>query len=45
MAGVYGMNFKTMPEYDWSFGYAYGLAVIVLSGLLPLIWFKVKGWF
>ncbi len=45
MAGVYGMNFKTMPEYDWSFGYQYGLAVIVLSAVLPLIWFKVKGWF
>ncbi|HEY2751714.1 magnesium transporter CorA family protein [Phenylobacterium sp.] len=45
MAGVYGMNFKNMPEYDWSFGYQYGLAVIVLSAVLPLIWFKVKGWF
>ncbi len=45
MAGVYGMNFKNMPEYNWAFGYQYGLAVIVLSGLLPLIWFKLKGWF
>ena len=45
VAGIYGMNFKNMPEYNWSFGYQYGLAVIVLSTVLPLIWFKVKGWF
>jgi magnesium transporter len=45
IAGIYGMNFKYMPEYDWSFGYPYGLAVIALSTILPLIWFKVKGWF
>jgi magnesium transporter len=45
IAGVYGMNFKNMPEYNWSFGYQYGLAVIALSTILPLIWFKVRGWF
>lgn len=45
IAGVYGMNFKNMPEYDWSFGYQYGLALIALSTILPLVWFKVKGWF
>jgi magnesium transporter len=44
-AGIYGMNFKYMPEYNWSFGYPYGLAVIAASTILPLIWFKVKGWF
>ena len=37
IAGIYGMNFKTMPEYDWQYGYPYGLAVIALSGILPLI--------
>jgi magnesium transporter len=45
MAGIYGMNFKGMPEYNWTYGYPYGLAVIVLSGILPLVWFKAKGWF
>ena len=29
IAGIYGMNFKSMPEYDWAWGYAYGLGVIV----------------
>jgi magnesium transporter len=45
IAGVYGMNFKNMPEYDWPWGYQYGLAVIVLSAVIPLIWFKLKRWF
>ncbi len=45
MAGVYGMNFKNIPEYDWAWGYQYGWAVIILSAVIPLVWFKVKGWF
>jgi magnesium transporter len=44
MAGVYGMNFKVMPELNWSFGYPFGLAVIVISAFIPLAWFKWKGW-
>lgn len=43
-ASMYGMNFKTIPEYDWSYGYAYGLTVIILSAVIPAVWFKVKGW-
>ena len=43
-ASMYGMNFKTMPEYDWSYGYAYGLTLIIASALIPAIYFKVKGW-
>ena len=43
-ASMYGMNFKGMPEYDWTYGYAYGLSLIILSGLVPALWFKVKGW-
>ena len=45
MAGIYGMNFKSMPELNWAWGYPFGLAVIALSALLPLIWFKWRGWF
>jgi hypothetical protein len=32
-------------EYDWAWCYQYGWAVILLSALIPLVWFKVKGWF
>ncbi len=44
VVGVYGMNFKNMPEYDWSWGYPYALALMVVTALLPLIWFKWKDW-
>jgi magnesium transporter len=44
IAGIYGMNFQHMPEYTWHFGYPYALALIVVTGLLPLLWFKRRGW-
>jgi len=44
IAGIYGMNFKDMPEYDWSWGYPYALTLIVVTALLPLLWFKWKDW-
>ncbi len=45
VASIYGMNFKLMPELEWRFGYPYALALIVLSTVLPLWWFRRKGWF
>jgi magnesium transporter len=45
IASIYGMNFKNIPELTWSFGYAYGLAVIALSAIVPLLWFRLRGWF
>jgi magnesium transporter len=45
VAGIYGMNFKLMPELNWTWGYPFGLAMIALSTIIPLIWFKVRGWF
>jgi magnesium transporter len=44
VASMYGMNFKLMPELEWSWGYPYGLALIALSAVLPLLWFKRRGW-
>ena len=44
IASMYGMNFKGIPEYDWSWGYPYALALIALSAILPLVWFKLRGW-
>jgi magnesium transporter len=44
LAGIWGMNFKSIPEYNWTHGYAFGLSMIVLSMLLPLIFFKIKNW-
>jgi magnesium transporter len=44
VASMYGMNFKHMPELDWAWGYPYGLALIVISAVGPLLWFKLRGW-
>ncbi len=44
VASIYGMNFKWIPELQWDYGYFYGLGVIALSAVLPLIWFKKRGW-
>jgi len=44
VAGIYGMNFKFMPEYDWAWGYPYGLAIIVLTAIIPLAIFKWRNW-
>lgn len=44
VVGVYGMNFKVMPELNWAWGYPYALALIVISAAVPLIWFKLKDW-
>jgi magnesium transporter len=44
IASMYGMNFHYMPELAWRWGYPYGLALIGLSTLVPIIWFKRRGW-
>jgi magnesium transporter len=43
-ASMWGMNFHNMPEYSWTYGYEFGLGIIVLSIVIPIIWFKVRGW-
>jgi magnesium transporter len=44
VAGIYGMNFKGMPEYDWGWGYPYALSLIVVSTLVTLFVFWWRGW-
>ena len=44
LAGIWGMNFKSIPEYNWAHGYAFAWSVILLSMVVPLVWFKVKKW-
>jgi len=45
VVGVYGMNFHNIPELGWSWGYPYSLVMVLLSVLIPLGWFKWRGWF
>lgn len=44
IAGIYGMNFKDMPELNWKYGYAFSLALMVLSGGFILWLFKRFKW-
>jgi magnesium transporter len=44
IAGIYGMNFHAMPELSWPWGYPFALGLIVVTALLPLLWFKRRGW-
>jgi len=44
VGGVYGMNFVHMPELHWVFGYPFALLLMLVTGLLPLVWFKWRGW-
>ncbi|MCE3036910.1 magnesium/cobalt transporter CorA [Helicobacter sp. faydin-H20] len=41
---IYGMNFKNMPELEWAFGYPIAIIVMVVSTILPVLYFKKKGW-
>jgi len=44
IAGIYGMNFKHMPELNWVFGYPMALTFILISAVAPYLYFKKRGW-
>lgn len=44
IASIYGMNFKVMPELNWDFGYLFAIALMLLSSVLTLLYFKKKNW-
>ncbi|MEI9994556.1 MAG: magnesium transporter CorA family protein [Rhizomicrobium sp.] len=43
-ASIWGMNFQNMPELHTAWGYPVALVMIVISGILPYVWFKRRGW-
>lgn len=44
IAGIYGMNFKRMPELEWPWGYAASLGMMGLVAVLQLIYYYRRGW-
>ncbi len=44
IASIYGMNFKFMPELEWTLGYPYVLALMVASAVGPMLYFRKRGW-
>jgi magnesium transporter len=44
VASIYGMNFKSMPELEWRWGYPIALGVMVLIAGVMVFYFRKKRW-
>jgi magnesium transporter len=44
IASIYGMNFHSIPELNWSLGYPYAIALMAASVITPFWYFRRKGW-
>ena len=44
IAGIYGMNFRHMPELDWKFGYTFALSTMVVVGFGLYVYFRKIKW-
>lgn len=44
IVGVYGMNFRFMPELEWKHGYPMVWGIMALTIIIITIWFKRKKW-
>ena len=44
IASIYGMNFEHMPELSWQVGYPLALGLMIATAVLPVWYFKRKGW-
>jgi magnesium transporter len=44
IVGLYGMNFKHMPELEWVWGYPAALLLMLVVAASILLWFRHRGW-
>ena len=44
IASIYGMNFKHMPELDWTYGYPLAIGLMIVAAALPYMFFKWMRW-
>ena len=44
ITGIYGMNFRYMPELNWLLGYPFALFLMVGISALLYLWFRRSGW-
>jgi magnesium transporter len=42
VAGIYGMNFKLMPEIDWQWGYPMALGIMLIAAILPMAYLRQR---
>jgi len=44
IASIYGMNFQFMPELGWNMGYPMAIVMMVIAAIIPLMYFRNRGW-
>lgn len=44
IASIYGMNFRVMPELAWAAGYPMAIGLMLVAAILPVLWFRYRGW-
>jgi magnesium transporter len=44
IASIYGMNFERMPELSQAWGYPAAISAMIAAAVLPLLWFRKRGW-
>jgi magnesium transporter len=44
IASIYGMNFRHMPELEWVSGYPLAILLMIATAVVPVWYFKRKGW-
>lgn len=45
LAGVWGMNYKWMPELDWRYGYLFAWTMMTIIGIVVYLFFRKKRWY
>lgn len=44
IASIYGMNFQFMPELGWRMGYPMAIVMMIVAAIIPLLYFRNRGW-
>jgi magnesium transporter len=44
IVGVYGQNFRHIPELHWGFGYWWSWGLIIVSTIVQFVWFRRRRW-
>ncbi len=44
IASIYGMNFRILPELNWTFGYPFAILLMIASAVTPFWYFRRRGW-
>ncbi|MDE6163666.1 MAG: magnesium and cobalt transport protein CorA, partial [Bacteroides sp.] len=45
LVGVWGMNYKWMPELEWQYGYLFAWIVMTIISIIVYLYFRKKKWY